>query len=558
MNIFITGGTGFIGSRLIHRLLEVLSQKDRILALVRSGALFEDPRVIPLKGSLEAIGEHAPSIREVDVIFHLGGIATFGQGEVYRQANLEPTAELIRLAASAPRLRNFVFTSTIGAFDRAKGDPCREPLAESSTPAPNSDYGRSKLACEKLLRASSLPWTIIRPTWVYGAGMRPKSHIHAFVDMVLAGSPVTRLRFPGRVSLIHVDDLCVAMVRCLDNPDVRGKSYFAATQSFSLGAIFETIHRHISGRTPRMVPVPDLGGLLRPLHHRLPLTLSNLFLDYLWADDRPFRRDFGLERPIPFETGVADVVRDHVSMAGCWIVTGANSGIGLALSRELRDQGRALVLADRRVDNLGEFPGATVVQTDLATPEGVEALAQACRGRRIACLVNNAGVGFRRSILTITEEEILLSLRVNAQAPILLVRKLLADLTRSGSTIVNIASTVAYNPLPHMALYSSTKALISNWSESLTYELRDTNHVLTFSPAGTLTNFQQEAGVRVLKEGRGLYSPEEVARRILAAVKARKTVVVMDPKSKLLLLVSRFLPRTWNIKLWGKLFESLR
>jgi short-subunit dehydrogenase len=109
-----------------------------------------------------------------------------------------------------------------------------------------------------------------------------------------------------------------------------------------------------------------------------------------------------------------------------------------------------------------------------------------------------------------------------------------------------------------MLLYSATKAFISNWSESLTYELRATNKVVTFSPSGTLTNFQKEAGVKVEKGGKGLLKPEHVADEIIKAVKTGKSVVILGLKTNMLLLFSKVLPRKTNIAFWGRLFEKMR
>jgi len=103
-----------------------------------------------------------------------------------------------------------------------------------------------------------------------------------------------------------------------------------------------------------------------------------------------------------------------------------------------------------------------------------------------------------------------------------------------------------------MLMYSSTKAFISNWSESLTYELRDTNKVITFSPAGTNTNFQNSAGVKKEHDGKGLLTPEYVADQIIIAVKKHKTVVILDFKTKILLMISRFFQESSILYCGGK------
>jgi hypothetical protein len=294
------------------------------------------------------------------------------------------------------------------------------------------------------------------------------------------------------------------------------------------------------------------------LHPKLPLTVSNLFVGYLWAEDPRFRADFSLTEPVRFREGVADVIRTNARTAGAWVITGANSGIGLALASRAAAAGRPLVLIDRETDNLSRFSGATVIRADLADRAAIDAIATALAETRIACLVNNAGLGLRGPLRETPVESIANIVAVNALAPVLLTRVLIEKLVAHEATIVNVASSIAYNPLPFMSLYSSTKAFVSNWSESLTYELRATNPVITFSPSGTLTNFQRAAGVKVLGEGKGLLSADHVAARIEDAVRRRKRVVILGLPTKALLALSKFLPRGLNITLWGKLFEKYR
>lgn len=558
MNVFVTGASGFIGRHFLAELLSVAPADCTVWALVRRPLGVGDPRVRELSGDLGAVASFRRELLESDYVFHLAADATFGSDRDYDQTNYRPTAELAGVLRESTRLRSLVFTSTIGAVDRAPDDDCARPLTVDSTPCPRSLYGASKLKAERHLRESGLPCTIIRPTWVYGAGMRTGSHINRFVTLVQQGSALARLAFPGRVSLIHVRDLARALVGCIDNGAVVGRTYFAETESLTLGEIFATIARKLRGKRPAQLPVPSLSALVSRLHSRLPLTVANLFVGYLWARDEEFRRDFPLSAPIAFDDGVADVIRTNVLVSGAWVITGANSGIGLALAARVAAAGAPLVLVDKDTDNLSRFAGATVIRADLADPAEIAALGRALSGTPIACLVNNAGRGLRGPFRETPVEAIGNIVAVNALAPVLLTRALIENLVANESVIVNVASSIAYNPLPFMSLYSSTKAFLSNWSESLTYELRATNRVVTFSPSGTLTAFQRSAGVKVLDEGRGLLTPDYVAGRIAAAARGKKRVVILGLPTKVLLLASRFLPRSLNILVWGKLFEKYR
>jgi short-subunit dehydrogenase/uncharacterized protein YbjT (DUF2867 family) len=558
VNIFITGASGFIGRNFLKQLLLNATSEWRVYVLVRDPLNYQDPRVIELQGELNNISAFRDELLESDYVFHLAANATFGNDIDYEAVNYRPTALLVETLRQSRRLKNFVFTSTIGAVDRSPEDNCKAPITTASIPHPRSRYGESKLKSELLIRDSGLPTTIIRPTWVYGENMRTGSHINLFVSMVYERHPVARLAFPGKVSLIHVNDLAKALVNCIGNQAVIGCTYFAETEALPIGKIFALISEKMNIVHPSQLPVPPLSFVVSKVHARLPLTAANLFIDYLWAADELFRKDFKLESSISIADGIEDVIRTNVKISGKWVITGANSGIGLALAGRLATAGRGLVLIDKCTNNLYQFSDATIICANLANEADIDRISAQLSETRIACLVNNAGIGVRGALSDISTEEIKLAVAVNALAPILLTRKLVNRLVAQESVIVNVASSIAYNPLPFMSLYSSTKALISNWSESLSYELRKTNCVITFSPSGTLTDFQRSAGVKVMNSGKGMLTPEYVADRLIEAVRHKKKLVILGMPTKVMLLVSRILPRRLNITLWGKLFEKYR
>lgn len=559
MKLFVTGGTGFIGRVFLEHLLRDLPEDAVIHLLIRKPADFDDPRIHPLVADLTDIGKAREQLLECDYVFHLGGNATFGDEADYDAVNYEPTRVMVEILKESLVLKCLVFTSTIGAVDRAPSDRCRDPLTTESSPFPRSRYGESKLKAERCIQVSGIPSCIIRPTWVYGSGMRTASHISRFVSMVLARHPVTKVNFPGRVSLIHVNDLALALVRCIGNQEAVGRVFFAETESLSLGTIFACIARRLTGAAPSQLSVPSsFAPPISRLHGRLPLTIANLFIGYLWASNPGFRDCFCLTETVRFEQGIDDVIAVHPKVNGYWVITGANSGIGLALSRKLDGQRVPLLLIDCQVDKLGEFNCAEVLQADLTSEADIDRICNVVGKRRIRCLVNNAGIGVRGTLQDIRQEEIKRIVAINSLAPVLLTQGLIDRLIAQESVIINIASSIAYNPLPYMSLYSSSKAFVSNWSESLTYELRRTNRVVTFSPSGTLTSFQKTAGVKILNEGKGLLTPEYVATRIVTAEKKGGRVIILGWQTKMLLLISNCLPRSLNISLWGRLFEQYR
>ena len=134
---------------------------------------------------------------------------------------------------------------------------------------------------------------------------------------------------------------------------------------------------------------------------------------------------------------------------------------------------------------------------------------------------------------------------------------LLNKLKNDNSVIVNIASSVAYNPLPGMATYAASKAFLLNWSLALGEELKATNKVITFSPAGTKTNFQNSAGVKNV-DSPSLFDAETVADAIIQAIKKKKVHTIMGIKTNLFILLIRLIPHKYRLAVLSQIFEKNR
>jgi hypothetical protein len=593
MNIFVTGSSGFIGSKFIDLLKYKIKKDDTIFLLVRNlhdSKNNKDKRFKYLIGNLEDLEKHKNIILKCEYIYHIAANATFSSKSNYDETNFYPTKKLVEILKNSHVLKNFIFISTIGAVDRHGKDNCNEPLHSESLPEPKSKYGLSKLKSEECIRSSNLPFTIIRPTWVYGKGMRKNSHINVFIKLVNENNPVTLFDFPGKVSIIHVDDLATSLINCINNNKIIRKTYFAETEEISFGEIFSIIRKRIldnknynknnsnnnsyKNSKHNGFKVPKFKFLFSRIHKVLPIAVNNLFIDYLYAKDDNYKKNLlRTIQTIKISESIDEIIFNHPKVFGYTIITGANSGIGLATARLLNMQGKKLILVDVNTDILlKEFlkeknsnnsekhiekSKHIIIKADLSNTINIENVANKIKKYPIGCLINNVGIGYRKSFDKLSVEEIEKIISVNIYANILLTKYLLEKLKKDESIIVNIASSIAYNPLPNMLMYSATKAFISNWSESLTYELKNTNKVITFSPSGTNTNFQKSSGVKN-EDGKKLKTPEYVARKIVESIKKKKTVVILDIKTYILLTISKFLPRKVNIMLWGKLFDNMR
>jgi nucleoside-diphosphate-sugar epimerase len=213
VNIFVTGGSGFVGQRVIKRLraegyqVSALARNDRAADLVaRAGAE-------PVRGDLADLADGAsPSwtqaLRDADAVIHGAAYMEFwGTDDVFRRRNLEPTVAL-HGAAAAAGVKRFVL---ISAASVATGSQRAAVVDESIDEGrPNIAYSRVKLSTERALltaSTSSMTTVALRPPFIWGAGM---TTLAQFIAAVEAGQ-FTWIDNGRRVmDFIHVENLAEA------------------------------------------------------------------------------------------------------------------------------------------------------------------------------------------------------------------------------------------------------------------------------------------------------------------------------------------------------------
>jgi short-subunit dehydrogenase len=237
------------------------------------------------------------------------------------------------------------------------------------------------------------------------------------------------------------------------------------------------------------------------------------------------------------------------------LVTGATSGIGLELSRQLAQSGHDLVLVARDGSALGrtaeELRAAGVavefVVADLSSPGAPAQVfdAVAARGISIDVLVNNAGCGLAGGFATLDLAAQLAMVQVNATALVHLTGLFLpVMLARRHGHVLNLASIAAFQPLPGQATYAATKAFVLSFSSALNLELAGSGvGVTALCPGPTATRFAERAGAAPLFRGARAMSADEVARAGLRALHRGAPLAVPGLRAKLLVAGTRLLPR---------------
>jgi uncharacterized protein len=214
------------------------------------------------------------------------------------------------------------------------------------------------------------------------------------------------------------------------------------------------------------------------------------------------------------------------------LVTGASSGIGYWLARELGARGYDLVVCssgERLHDSLRDFDAlgvkVTQVSADLATREGVrhlwEAVEKLGRPLDVACI--NAGIGVGGLFWETNLEQELKMVELNCAGTVQLAKYVVKHMLPLGAGKILFTSSIAGEMVaPREAVYAATKAFVLSFAHSVRYELRDTGITVTaLQPGPTDTDFFHRAGMdntQVGQKGKEESQPKDVAKQGIDAL----------------------------------------
>lgn len=170
-------------------------------------------------------------------------------------------------------------------------------------------------------------------------------------------------------------------------------------------------------------------------------------------------------------------------------------------------------------------------------------------------LINNSGIGTFGPFARLPLEKELQMIDLNVRAVVQLTGLMLPLLLERGGAIINIASTVAFQPTAFAATYGATKAFVLHWTLALNEELRGSNvRAIAVCPGTTATDFFEQAGVGGAANSALTMTPDDVAAAALRALAGRRSQIVPGFWNKVYTFVSSRLPKSLAARMAGNVF----
>jgi dihydroflavonol-4-reductase len=306
--MLVTGATGFIGSHLIKKLA---ARGERVRCLVRRQAALP-PEAETAYGDLASGQGLDEALRGVDSVIHLAGVTKALTPADYYVGNARATENLAR--ALSGRSVRLVHVSSLAAIGPS---PDGAPVAEDSEPHPYSNYGKSKLEGERVVRRLVPDAVIVRPPVVYG----PRdTDVFQLLKSISKGLVLEISGGERWFSAIYVEDLVEGLLAAVRSPNGAGRAYFLAYSKPATWRELSGAAARIMGRTPRVLRIaPGLamvvgyGAELWARVTRKPGIISREKVAEAqcmnWTcDTRRAAAELGFQARTPLEAGLAQTL----------------------------------------------------------------------------------------------------------------------------------------------------------------------------------------------------------------------------------------------------------
>ena len=257
MNIAITGASGFIGSALTRYLANA---GHHITVICRQGSQLPGQPASVIR--LNSLSNITPAhLQNIELVIHAAGIAhQQATSAEFQRVNVRST-ELLVNACETAGVKRILFLSSV----KVNGESTTQAFNRSSALAPEDDYGRSKLAAERVLAAADIPCMILRLPLVYGAGAR--ANFALLVRLVRSRLPLPFAGVTASRSYLALENLVDFVVRAIKSSEPLNQVFYIADEHpLALPELLDVMGQAM-GRRVRLFSLPPalLHGLARIL-----------------------------------------------------------------------------------------------------------------------------------------------------------------------------------------------------------------------------------------------------------------------------------------------------
>jgi dihydroflavonol-4-reductase len=319
MKAFVTGGTGFIGGRLVRRLRD---RRDEVVVLVRNPEKASGLEAIGcrlIEGDLTSEDAIRSGVEGCDAVFHAAAVYKVGipkseRGAMY-ESNVRGTERVLDAAIEA-NVARIVYVSTVAVFGNTRGEVIDErytrPGNDFLSCYDETKYLSHQVALDRIEKGA--PILIVQPGGVYGPG--DHSELGNMIDQARTGK-LKMLMFPKLgFNLVHVDDIAQGILLVHDKGKV-GESYVLGGQIATMGDLVQKVSELSGRKAPTRelpasmmklaIPVGPVVGKLMGFPPNLAELIKTSDGVTFWASDEKARRELGYA-PRDLDTGLRETV----------------------------------------------------------------------------------------------------------------------------------------------------------------------------------------------------------------------------------------------------------
>lgn len=319
MKILLTGGTGFIGSRVAEKLLESGYQVRCMIRKTSNLRWLDGKNYELVEGSLSDKVSLINAAKDVDYVYHIAGNTSAKNLDEYMKGNCQGTINLLEaVLQAAPNLQRFLYVSSQTAAGPSL--EANNPVTVDSPMHPLTDYGRSKKAAEEAVHSYSekIPFTIVRPPAVYG----PRdTEIFSIFQIVNTGI-IPFIGFNDKLlSLVHIEDLADGIIAAAESRNTLGKTYFVSSEEiYNWKDVYMQMKTALGKKHTLSIHLPHfsvkvaggVSGFLGSFGSKPPVFNYQKAIDFTQAywtcSVKSAMKDFGYRQKVSLKDGIASTV----------------------------------------------------------------------------------------------------------------------------------------------------------------------------------------------------------------------------------------------------------